>query len=149
MGKNTVPLAIALAAAWDGVLRSFFQLEMAKSVVAGELCHLQSAPRSTLKQSKLIGIVKQREVRFHPKRAYSRLMISSPNVWKVEIISHAPLCAPASALHALSSRALLISKGHRRNVPRLITATADQMAILLVITRVLPEPAPASTRRGR
>ncbi len=48
MGKNTVPLANRMAAAWDGVLRSFFQLEMVEIAVAGELCHLQSAPRSAL-----------------------------------------------------------------------------------------------------
>ncbi len=59
MGKNTIPPPFASAAACAGVLRSFFQLEWSKLAVAGELCHLQSAPQSAFEQRQLIGIVKQ------------------------------------------------------------------------------------------
>ena len=82
----------------------------------------------------------------------SRCSTDSPKEWKVETVSPleaAPLpcsCMTACARSAISPAALLV-----KVIARIAfdgTPRSTRRPIRWVMTRVLPDPAPASTRRG-
>ena len=129
MGKNTVPLALCLCRR----LRRSFEIVLpvgdGRNQLLQENFVIFNQPLGQLfKQSKLIGIVKQREVCFHPKRRILSFDDIQPQC--VEGGDHQPTRLFATqrlpdTLFHLARR--LIGKGHCRDMSSLITTTADQM----------------------
>ena len=84
---------------------------------------------------------------FSPSAAPSCRSMRTPSAWNVQIIT-SPACRPTSdfARSRISAAALLVNV-----IARMRLASMPlwiRRATLCVITRVLPEPAPASTRHG-
>ena len=129
MGKNTVPLANRTGCRLGRCFEIVLPVRDGRNQLLQEDFVIFNQPLGQLfKQSKLIGIVKQREVCFHPKRRILAFDDIQPQ--RVEGGDHQPTRLFATqrlpdTLFHLARR--LIGKGHRRDMSRLITATADQM----------------------
>ena len=84
---------------------------------------------------------------FSPSAAPSSRSSRTPSAWKVQI-STSPAALPTRprARSRISAAALLVKVMAAMRLPS--TPVWIRRAILCVMTRVLPEPAPASTRQG-
>ena len=129
MGKNTIPLALCLCRRLRRSFEIVLPVRDGRNQLLQENFVIFNQPLGQLfKQSKLIGIVKQRKVRLHPKRRILAFDDIQPQ--RVKSGDHQPARLFATqrlpdTLFHLARR--LIGKGHRRDMSRLITATADQM----------------------
>lgn len=123
VGKDAVAL-MALAAAWAGVIRSFFQFEIVEISCCNSTLSSSISP-SVSSLNCTWSCHRREKLDFMPSAAYSRLIISRPSVWKVEIIQPRASLRPASGRRALSSHAPLVVKGDRRDMARLVSTTPN------------------------
>ncbi|MCE3273606.1 MAG: hypothetical protein K0S57_4003 [Ramlibacter sp.] len=137
--------SLACAMACAAFSPAFFQALMAH-------CHWRAVAASVEPPASLRMLVTSSESRmenwgFRPRALPSCRIIRTPSAWKVQI-STSLASRPTSVLarSRISAAALLV------NVIAAIRLASSpawiRRAILWVITRVLPDPAPASTRQG-
>ena len=135
----------AMASAWAAFRPMFFHLLMVH-------CQMRAVARSLVPPASLRILVTSSASRmlncdFRPSTAPSSRIMRTPSAWKVQIttfLASRPISPLARS--RISAAALLVkvmAAIRWGSSPAWI-----RRAILCVITRVLPEPAPASTRQG-
>ncbi len=133
VGEDTIPLALCLRCRLRRGHKIVFPVRDRRDQLLKDRLIIFDQPLGEiLKQRDLIGIIKERKVRFHAQRGVFALDDIQPQ--GVESGDHqaARLFTPQGLAYTLFHLTCgFVGKGHRRDMPGLVAAAADQMRYLV------------------